>query len=134
MPRSAPAAGRMLAAGRERGAARGLDYMMKHRIKGLIGAACARYHGREVDLAFKEAAERAGSDYALGEGLSLGIFYHLADSRARAVREITPWYEEHVKMFGPLGFVPGITPPKLEASTLGGRLLMRAACPRFSTT
>jgi hypothetical protein len=70
--------------------------------------------------AYQEAAQRAGLDYALGEGLSLGIFYHLAESRERAVREITPWYEEHVKMFGPLGFVPGITPAQLEASTRRG--------------
>jgi hypothetical protein len=70
--------------------------------------------------AYREAAERAGLDWALGENLSLGIFYHLADSRERAVREITPWYEEHVKMFGPLGFVPGITPSQLEASTRRG--------------
>ena len=71
-------------------------------------------------FAFRDAAERAGLDYKLGEGLSLGIFYHLADSRERAVREITPWYEEHVKMFGPLGFVPGITPAQLAASTKRG--------------
>jgi hypothetical protein len=70
--------------------------------------------------AYQEAAHRAGLDYKLGEGLSLGIFYHLADSTERAVREITPWYEEHVKMFGPLGFVPGITPEQLEASTKRG--------------
>src|SRR5207245_339699 len=71
-------------------------------------------------FAFKEASERAGLHYRLGEGLSLGIFYYLADSRERAVREITPFYEEHVKMFGPLGFVPGITPAQLEASTKRG--------------
>ena len=53
-------------------------------------------------------------------GLSLGIFYHLADSKERAVREIRPWYEEHVKMFGPLGFVPGITSEQLAASTKRG--------------
>jgi hypothetical protein len=51
---------------------------------------------------------------------SESFFYHLAESRERAVREITPWYEEHVKMFGPLGFVPGITPAQLEASTRRG--------------
>ena len=70
--------------------------------------------------AYQEAAERAGVDYTLGEGLSLGIFFHIAESRERAVREITPWYEEHVKMFGPLGFVPGITPAQLAASTKRG--------------
>jgi hypothetical protein len=52
--------------------------------------------------------------------LSLGIFYHRAESREGAVREITPWHEEHVRMFGPLGFVPGITSAQLEASTRRG--------------
>lgn len=99
--------------------ARGLDFMMKHRIKGLIGGGAATMAEKSI-YAFQEASERAGLNYALGEGLSLGIFYHLADSRERAVREITPWYEEHVKMFGPLGFVPGITPGQLEASTRRG--------------
>jgi len=99
--------------------ARGLDFMMKHRIKGLIGGGAATMAEKSI-YAFQQASERAGLNYALGEGLSLGIFYHLADSRERAVREITPWYEEHVKMFGPLGFVPGITSDQLEASTKRG--------------
>ena len=99
--------------------ARGLDFMMKHRIKGLIGGGAATMAEKSI-FAFKEASERAGLNYKLGEGLSLGIFYYLADSRERAVREITPFYEEHVKMFGPLGFVPGITPDQLEASTKRG--------------
>jgi alkanesulfonate monooxygenase SsuD/methylene tetrahydromethanopterin reductase-like flavin-dependent oxidoreductase (luciferase family) len=99
--------------------ARGLDFMMKHRIRGLIGGGAATMAEKSI-YAFREASERAGLNYKLGEGLSLGIFYHLAESRERAVREITPWYEEHVKMFGPLGFVPGITPEQLAASTKRG--------------
>jgi alkanesulfonate monooxygenase SsuD/methylene tetrahydromethanopterin reductase-like flavin-dependent oxidoreductase (luciferase family) len=99
--------------------ARGLDFMMKHRIKGLIGGGAATMAEKSI-FAFKEASDHAGLNYKLGEGLSLGIFYYLADSRERAVREITPYYEEHVKMFGPLGFVPGITPAQLEASTKRG--------------
>jgi alkanesulfonate monooxygenase SsuD/methylene tetrahydromethanopterin reductase-like flavin-dependent oxidoreductase (luciferase family) len=99
--------------------ARGLDFMMKHRIKGLIGGGAATMAEKSI-YAFQEASVRAGLSYRLGEGLSLGIFYHLADSKDRAVRELTPWYEEHVKMFGPLGFVPGITPAQLEASTKRG--------------
>ena len=99
--------------------ARGLDFMMKHRIKGLIGGGAATMAEKSI-FAFKDASDRAGLNYKLGEGLSLGIFYYLADSRERAVREITPYYEEHVKMFGPLGFVPGITPAQLEASTKRG--------------
>jgi alkanesulfonate monooxygenase SsuD/methylene tetrahydromethanopterin reductase-like flavin-dependent oxidoreductase (luciferase family) len=95
--------------------ARGLDFMMKHRIKGLIGGGAATMAEKSIH-AYQEAAERARLNYKLGEGLSLGIFFHLADSRERAVREITPWYEEHVKMFGPLGFVPGLTPAQNAAS------------------
>ena len=95
--------------------ARGLDFMMKHRIKGLIGGGAATMAEKSIH-AYQEAAERAGLDYKLGEGLSLGIFFHLAESRERAVREITPWYEEHVKMFGPLGFVPGLTPEQNTAA------------------
>jgi alkanesulfonate monooxygenase SsuD/methylene tetrahydromethanopterin reductase-like flavin-dependent oxidoreductase (luciferase family) len=98
---------------------RGLDFMIKHRIKGLIGGGAATMAEKSFH-AYQEAAERGGLNYKLGEGLSLGIFYHLAESRERGIREITPWYEEHVKMFGPLGFVPGITPEQLEASTRRG--------------
>ena len=62
--------------------------MMKHRIKGLIGGGAATMAEKSI-FAFRDAAARAGLDYKLGEGLSLGIFYHLADSRERRVREIT---------------------------------------------
>jgi alkanesulfonate monooxygenase SsuD/methylene tetrahydromethanopterin reductase-like flavin-dependent oxidoreductase (luciferase family) len=99
--------------------ARGLDFMHRHGIKGLIGGGAATMAEKSI-YAFQESAHRAGKNWTLGEGLSLGIFYHLADSRERAVREITPYYEEHVKMFGPLGFVPGITPAQLAASTRRG--------------
>jgi len=46
----------------------------------------ARLH----DEAPSPIRERAGLSYELGEGLSLGIFFHLAETRERAVREITP--------------------------------------------
>ena len=31
------------------------------------------------------------------------------------MRRLTPFYEEHVKMFAPLGFVPGLTPEQVAA-------------------
>jgi alkanesulfonate monooxygenase SsuD/methylene tetrahydromethanopterin reductase-like flavin-dependent oxidoreductase (luciferase family) len=99
--------------------ARGLDFMMKHRIKGLIGGGAATMAEQSIK-AYQDAAHRAGLDYQLGEGLSLGIFFHLAETRERALREITPWYEEHVKMFGPLGFVPGLTPEQNTAAMRRG--------------
>ena len=99
--------------------ARGLDFMVRHGIKGVIGGGAATMAEGPIH-GYREAAARAGRDLALGEDLCLGIFFHLADSRERAIRELTPYYEEHVKMFGPLGFVPGITPAQLAASTRRG--------------
>src|ERR1051326_4974538 len=52
--------------------ARGLDFMMKHGIKGLIGGGAATMAEKSI-FAFQQAAQRAGLDYKLGEGLSLGI-------------------------------------------------------------
>src|SRR5438034_170671 len=81
------------------------------------------YHTREVETfgaPMLEAAARAGRNLALGEDLCLGIFFYLAETREKAIREITPFYEEHVKMFAPLGFVPGITPAQVEAAARRG--------------
>ncbi len=94
---------------------RGLDFMMKHRIKGIIGGGAATMAERSIH-AYEEAAARAGVNLALGEDLCLGIFFHLAESREKAMREATPWFEEHVKMFAPLGFVPGITEAQVRAA------------------
>jgi alkanesulfonate monooxygenase SsuD/methylene tetrahydromethanopterin reductase-like flavin-dependent oxidoreductase (luciferase family) len=99
--------------------ARGLDFMVRHGIKGIIGGGAATMAEGPIH-GYREAAARAGRQLALGEDLCLGIFFHLADSREKAVREITPFYEEHVKMFGPLGFVPGLKGAPLEASTKRG--------------
>jgi alkanesulfonate monooxygenase SsuD/methylene tetrahydromethanopterin reductase-like flavin-dependent oxidoreductase (luciferase family) len=94
--------------------ARGLDFMIKHRIKGIIGGGSALMAEAPV-YAYREAAQRAGLDLKLGEDLSLGVSCHLADTREKAIREATPFYEEYVKMFGPLGFVRGLTPAQIDA-------------------
>jgi len=98
---------------------RGLDFMVRHGIKGVIGGGAATMAEGPIH-GYREAAARAGKDLALGQDLCIGIFFHLADSRARAVREITPFYEEHVKMFAPLGFVPGATPAQVQAAARRG--------------
>jgi alkanesulfonate monooxygenase SsuD/methylene tetrahydromethanopterin reductase-like flavin-dependent oxidoreductase (luciferase family) len=64
---------------------------------------------------YRDAAARAGKDLKLGENLQLGLHLHMAKTREQAIREITPIYEEHVKMFAPLGFVPGLTQEQVAA-------------------
>jgi alkanesulfonate monooxygenase SsuD/methylene tetrahydromethanopterin reductase-like flavin-dependent oxidoreductase (luciferase family) len=93
---------------------RALDFMVRHGIKGLVGGGAATMAEGPI-AAYRDAAARAGKQWELGENLGIGIFFHLARTREQAVREMTPWYEEHVKMFAPLGFVPGITPEQVKA-------------------
>jgi alkanesulfonate monooxygenase SsuD/methylene tetrahydromethanopterin reductase-like flavin-dependent oxidoreductase (luciferase family) len=94
---------------------RGLDFMIKHRIKGIIGGGAATMAEGPIQ-GYKNAAERAGIDLKLGQDLCIGIFFHFAETREKAIREMTPFYEEHVKMFAPLGFVPGITQDQVRAT------------------
>jgi alkanesulfonate monooxygenase SsuD/methylene tetrahydromethanopterin reductase-like flavin-dependent oxidoreductase (luciferase family) len=98
---------------------RGLDFMVRHGIKGAVGGGAATMAEGPIQ-AYRDAAARAGKDLKLGENLTIGIFFYLADSREKAIRELTPYYEEHVKMFAPLGFVPGITPAQVAGAARRG--------------
>ena len=93
---------------------RGLDFMVRHGIRGAVGGGAATMQAGPI-TAYREAAARAGKELALGENLQLGLHFHLAKTREQAIREIKPIYEEHVKMFAPLGFVPGLTPAQADA-------------------
>jgi alkanesulfonate monooxygenase SsuD/methylene tetrahydromethanopterin reductase-like flavin-dependent oxidoreductase (luciferase family) len=94
--------------------ARGLDFMVKHNIKGAVGGGAATMQAGPI-TAYQEAAHRAGKDLKLGENLMIGIFVHLADTQAKGLKEVTPLYEEHAKMFAPLGFLPGATKEQIAA-------------------
>ena len=98
---------------------RGLDFMIRHGIKGMVGGGAATMAEGPIQ-AYRDAAARAGQQLQLGENLAIGIFFHLARSREQAVEEMRPWFEEHVKMFAPLGFVPGISPAQVEATKKRG--------------
>ena len=87
---------------------RGLDFMVKHGIRGIVGGGSALL-GEGPVVGYRDALARAGIDAELGEGICVGVNFYLADSREQAVREATPYYEEHAKMFAPLGFFRGLT-------------------------
>jgi alkanesulfonate monooxygenase SsuD/methylene tetrahydromethanopterin reductase-like flavin-dependent oxidoreductase (luciferase family) len=98
---------------------RGLDFMVRHGIKGAVGGGAATMAEGPIE-AYRQAAARAGKHLQLGEDLTVGVFFHIADTPEQAVRELTPFYEEHVKMFAPLGFVAGITAPQVAAAARRG--------------
>jgi alkanesulfonate monooxygenase SsuD/methylene tetrahydromethanopterin reductase-like flavin-dependent oxidoreductase (luciferase family) len=91
--------------------------MAKHDIKGLIGGGAAPGGASEkVIHAFREARARAGKDTELGGDLCIGFSVYIADSVEQGIKEATPFFEENLKMFAPLGFVRGITPEQIDAA------------------
>jgi alkanesulfonate monooxygenase SsuD/methylene tetrahydromethanopterin reductase-like flavin-dependent oxidoreductase (luciferase family) len=96
--------------------ARGLDFMAKHGIKGIIGGGAAPGGASEKTIiAYRDALARHGRETELGTDLLIGFSFHIADSEEQAIREATPFFEENMKMFAPLGFVPGLSDEQKSA-------------------
>ena len=92
------------------GSQRALDFMAKHGIKGFIGGgAAAGGASHEVVKRWQETLARHGRETELGGDLIIGYSVHVADTEGKAMDQVRPWLEERIKMFGPLGFVPGLT-------------------------
>src|ERR1700686_418474 len=98
---------------------RGIEFMVRHGIRGLVGGGAATMAEGPIQ-AYQRGANSMGQNFKLGEGLAIGVSFYLAKTREQAIHEMLPYYEEHVKMFAPLGFVPGITPAQVEAAARRG--------------
>ena len=95
---------------------RALDFMARHRIKGIIGGGAAAGGASDRTVrAYREALARAGRETELGGDLCIGFSFHIADSVEQGIKEATPFFDENMKMFAPLGFVPGLTADQIEA-------------------
>jgi alkanesulfonate monooxygenase SsuD/methylene tetrahydromethanopterin reductase-like flavin-dependent oxidoreductase (luciferase family) len=95
---------------------RALDFMARYGIKGMIGGgAAAGGASDEVVKRWQETLARHGKETDLGGDLIVSFSVQLADTEQQAIDEARVWGEERIKMFGPLGFVPGLTPEQLEA-------------------
>jgi alkanesulfonate monooxygenase SsuD/methylene tetrahydromethanopterin reductase-like flavin-dependent oxidoreductase (luciferase family) len=86
------------------GSARGLDFMARHRIKGIISATAEELVQRWV-RAYQEAARRHGRQLELGEEMILGFRMCLDDTKEEAIRRARPYFEEHAKVMAPLGML-----------------------------
>jgi alkanesulfonate monooxygenase SsuD/methylene tetrahydromethanopterin reductase-like flavin-dependent oxidoreductase (luciferase family) len=93
---------------------RGLDFMVRHNIKGAVGGGAATMSAGPIQ-AYQDAAARAGKNLKLGENLTIGIHFMVGKTKEAALKALKPLYEEHAKMFAPLGFVPGLTPAQVAA-------------------
>ncbi len=64
---------------------------------------------------YRDALVRGGkTDAQLGEGLSVGFHFHLAPTVEQAIKESKSFYEENLKMFGPLRLHRGLTDEQIE--------------------
>jgi alkanesulfonate monooxygenase SsuD/methylene tetrahydromethanopterin reductase-like flavin-dependent oxidoreductase (luciferase family) len=95
---------------------RALDFMAKHGINGIIGGGVAEGGAIEdVILAYQDAQTRAGRDTLPGENLSIGYHFMLADTQEQAIKEAGKYYEENLKMFGPLRLVRSLSEEQIDA-------------------
>ena len=90
---------------------RGLEFMAKHGIKGIIYGGLTGL--QQVVEDWRDALARAGRETELGTDLSVSFHFNIADSRAQAIKEAAKYFEEGMKFAAPLGLVPGITDDQL---------------------
>jgi alkanesulfonate monooxygenase SsuD/methylene tetrahydromethanopterin reductase-like flavin-dependent oxidoreductase (luciferase family) len=96
---------------------RGLDFMVRHGIKGVIGGGAAPGGATAKAIsAWRDALARGGRETEMGEDLLITFSTHVADTPEKAMEEARPFFEEHLKMFAPLGFVRGLTNEQIAAT------------------
>jgi alkanesulfonate monooxygenase SsuD/methylene tetrahydromethanopterin reductase-like flavin-dependent oxidoreductase (luciferase family) len=86
------------------GSARGLEFMARHGIKGVISGTAEELVQRWV-RDFQETARRHGRELQLGEDLILGFRTFVDDTAERAIQRARPYFEEHAKVMAPLGML-----------------------------
>jgi len=98
------------------GTPRALDFMVKHGIKGILGGGSAEGGVMDNIMAgYRDALVRAGKkDAQLGEGLSVGFHFHMAPTVEQAIKEAKGYYEENLKMFGPLRLARGLSDEQIS--------------------
>ncbi len=98
------------------GTQRAFDFMAKHGIKGIIGGGVAEGGAMDgVIQGYRDALVRAGrKDAQMGEDLSIGFHVYLAETQEKAIREGSKYYEENLKMFGPLRLHRGLSEQQIK--------------------
>lgn len=99
------------------GSQRGMDFMVKHGIKGVVAGGTARGgHAERIFQRWTETMSKYGRETELGEDLALGLQIHMADTEEKAISEAMPVYEEQLKVLAPLGRFPKLTEDQVAAT------------------
>jgi alkanesulfonate monooxygenase SsuD/methylene tetrahydromethanopterin reductase-like flavin-dependent oxidoreductase (luciferase family) len=97
------------------GTQRAIDFMARHGIRGVVGGGSAEGGAmHRVVMAWQEAHARLGQHLELGERLCFGFHFYIANSREQGIREAGKYYEENLKMFGPLRLVRALSDEQID--------------------
>src|SRR5688572_4422338 len=90
--------------------------MAKHGIKGTIGGGVAEGGAMDtVVYAYRDALLRSGREVEAGQDLNIGFHFQIADTEEKAIREAAPYFEENLKIFGPLRLHRGLSEEQIAA-------------------
>ena len=63
---------------------------------------------------YRDAVVRSGRDAELGEDLIIGFHCHIAPNREQGIKEAANYFEENLKMFGPLRLTRRLTEEQIR--------------------
>jgi alkanesulfonate monooxygenase SsuD/methylene tetrahydromethanopterin reductase-like flavin-dependent oxidoreductase (luciferase family) len=97
------------------GSERALDFMARMGINGVVGGGSAEGGAiNSVVINWQKMQAKYGRNLELGEGLCFGFHFFIAESREAGVKQAGKFYEENVKMFGPLRLVRALSDEQIE--------------------
>ncbi|MDA0264624.1 MAG: LLM class flavin-dependent oxidoreductase [Chloroflexi bacterium] len=95
---------------------RAMDFMAKHGIKGIVGGGAATGGASDsVVRLWQETLAKHGRETELGGDLIVGVSTFIDDTEEKAISRAKKYFEENMKMFGPLGFVRGLSEEQISA-------------------
>jgi alkanesulfonate monooxygenase SsuD/methylene tetrahydromethanopterin reductase-like flavin-dependent oxidoreductase (luciferase family) len=97
------------------GSERALDFMARMGINGVVGGGSAEGGAmHDVVVNWQKMQAKYGRNLELGEGLCFGFHFFIAESREAGIKQAGKYYEENLKMFGPLRLVRALTDEQIE--------------------
>ena len=83
---------------------RSIDFIAKKGIKGMTALSGEKVV-EQFFTTYKDSAVEAGRSVTLGQDMSLGFGFYLADTQKEAIEKVRPYHDERYKWFSPFGLV-----------------------------
>lgn len=83
---------------------RSIDFIAKKGIKGMTALSGEKVV-EQFFSTYKDSAAEAGRSVTLGQDMSLGFGFYIADTQKEAIEKVRPYHDERYKWFSPFGLV-----------------------------